>query len=65
MSSALDQDCGSESKEEGPLQGGVHREKSQGWVSWKVKETENVTMTLRWQLRSVAILLTKMGNTDY
>lgn len=40
-------------------------EKPQGWVSWKAKETEKVTTTLRWRLGSVVILLTKTGNTDY
>ena len=62
--SALDQES-SESREEGPFQGRVHMEKPQGWVSWKAKETEKVTMTLRWRLGSVVILLTKTGNTDY
>lgn len=63
--SALDQDCARESREEGPLQGRVSRQKPQGWVSWKAKETENDDDPEVPAWVCLVILLTKTGNTDY
>ena len=54
---------GAESR--GPVQGRVNRQTPQGWVSWRVKEREKVTVTLSFQLGPVVMLLAEMGASSW